>query len=36
MTRPGNKELSLESLKEIYNFDYGFKDVAKRVEASYV
>ncbi len=25
----------LEALKEIYNNDYGFKDVAKRVEASY-
>jgi tetratricopeptide (TPR) repeat protein len=25
----------LEALKEIYNYDYGFKDVAARVEASY-
>jgi tetratricopeptide (TPR) repeat protein len=25
----------LESLKEIYNHDYGYKDVAQRVEASY-
>lgn len=25
----------LECLKEIYNYDYGYKDVAKRVEASY-
>jgi tetratricopeptide (TPR) repeat protein len=25
----------LECLKEIYNHDYGYKDVAKRVEASY-
>jgi tetratricopeptide (TPR) repeat protein len=25
----------LEHLKEIYNHDYGYKDVAKRVEASY-
>ncbi len=31
----GNKPAYLESLKEIYNFDYGFKDVAKRVEESY-
>ena len=29
------REEYLESLKEIYNQDYGFKDVAKRVEASY-
>ena len=33
--KTGHKDLYLESLKEIYNFDYGFKDVAKRVEASY-
>ena len=33
--KTGQKDLYLESLKEIYNFDYGFKDVAKRVEASY-
>jgi len=31
----GRKEDYLEALKEIYNHDYGFKDVAKRVEASY-
>jgi tetratricopeptide (TPR) repeat protein len=31
----GKREEYLESLKEIYNFDYGYLDVAKRVEASY-
>lgn len=31
----GDKAGSLEALKEIYNADYGYKDVAKRVEASY-
>ena len=31
----GKTEDYLNSLKEIYNSDYGFKDVAKRVEASY-
>lgn len=31
----GDKAASLEALKEIYNADYGYKDVAKRVEASY-
>jgi tetratricopeptide (TPR) repeat protein len=31
----GRKEDYLEALKEIYNQDYGYKDVAKRVEASY-
>jgi tetratricopeptide (TPR) repeat protein len=31
----GDKENSLEALKEIYNADYGYKDVAKRVESSY-
>jgi tetratricopeptide (TPR) repeat protein len=30
-----DKEGYLEALKEIYNNDYGFKDVAKRVESSY-
>ena len=25
----------LEALKEIYNNDYGYRDVAKRVESSY-
>ncbi len=32
----GRKNDYLEALKEIYNNDYGFKDVARRVEASYV
>lgn len=31
----GKKELYLEALKEIYNADYGYKDVATRVESSY-
>lgn len=31
----GKRDEYLEALKEIYNFDYGYKDVAKRVEASY-
>jgi len=31
----GQKEESLESFKEIYEVDYGYKDVAKRVESSY-
>ncbi len=31
----GNKEEYLNCLKEIYNNDYGYRDVAKRVEASY-
>lgn len=31
----GDKAGSLEALKEIYNADYGYRDVAKRVEASY-
>jgi tetratricopeptide (TPR) repeat protein len=31
----GLQEEYLECLKEIYNFDYGYKDVAKRVEESY-
>lgn len=31
----GNKPAYIDCLKEIYNFDYGFKDVAQRVEASY-
>ncbi len=30
-----DKEGYLESLKEIYNADYGYRDVAKRVESSY-
>ena len=31
----GDKEHSLESFKEIYNADYDYRDVAKRVEESY-
>ena len=31
----GDKENSLESFKEIYNADYDYRDVAKRVEESY-
>ncbi len=31
----GNKDEYLNCLKEIYNNDYGFRDVAKRVESSY-
>ena len=31
----GNKEKSLENLKAIYEVDYGYKDVATRVESAY-
>ena len=31
----GNKEKSLECMKEIYEIDYGYEDVSKRVEESY-
>jgi predicted Zn-dependent protease len=31
----GEREPYLEALKEIYNNDYGYKDVATRVESSY-
>jgi tetratricopeptide (TPR) repeat protein len=31
----GDKDKSLESFKEIYNADYDYRDVAKRVEESY-
>ena len=31
----GNKEKSIETLKAIYEVDYGYKDVAARVEAAY-
>ncbi len=31
----GDKEKSLEALKEIYNADYDYRDVAARVEGSY-
>jgi tetratricopeptide (TPR) repeat protein len=33
--KSGKKEQYLEALKEIYNTDYGYRDVAKRVESSY-
>jgi tetratricopeptide (TPR) repeat protein len=32
----GKKDDYLNCMKEIYNSDYGYKDVAKRVESSYV
>ena len=31
----GQKEKSLDAFKEIYEVDYGYRDVAKRVESSY-
>jgi tetratricopeptide (TPR) repeat protein len=31
----GRQEAYLDALKEIYNADYGYRDVAKRVESSY-
>ena len=31
----GNKEKSLESFKAIYEVDYGYQDVAQRVESAY-
>jgi len=31
----GNRERSLGCMKQIYEADYGYKDVAKRVESSY-
>ena len=31
----GNKEKSIETLKAIYEVDYGYKDVAARVESAY-
>lgn len=31
----GEKEAYLEALKQIYEVDYGYRDVAKRVESSY-
>jgi tetratricopeptide (TPR) repeat protein len=33
--RMGKKEESLKCMKDIYEVDYGYKDVAKRVEGSY-
>ncbi len=34
-TAMGNKEEALESFKQIYAVDYGFRDVAARVEGAY-
>jgi tetratricopeptide (TPR) repeat protein len=31
----GDKEKSIESMKQIYEVDYGYRDVAARVEGSY-
>ena len=31
----GDKDKSLECLKQIYEVDYGYRDVAQRVESSY-
>ena len=31
----GNKEKALESFKVIYEVDYGYADVAQRVESAY-
>ena len=33
--KTGNQEKYLAALKEIYNADYGYRDVAQRVESSY-
>src|SRR2546427_1651983 len=33
--RTGDREKSLNCMKQIYEADYGYKDVAKRVESSY-
>jgi tetratricopeptide (TPR) repeat protein len=33
--RQGEREKSLSCMKQIYQADYGYKDVAKRVESSY-
>jgi tetratricopeptide (TPR) repeat protein len=35
LEKMGDRSASLDALKEIYNADYGYKDVAKRVESSY-
>jgi hypothetical protein len=34
--RMGEQEKSLSCMKQIYEVDYGYKDVARRVESSYV
>jgi len=31
----GEQEKSVACMKQIYEVDYGYKDVAKRVESSY-
>jgi hypothetical protein len=31
----GNADKSLDCMKEIYEVDYGYRDVAARVESSY-
>jgi len=33
--RMGEPEKSLACMKQIYEVDYGYRDVAKRVESSY-
>ena len=33
--RMGNRERTLDCMKQIYEADYGYRDVAERVEASY-
>ena len=35
LARNGDKEAALDSFKQIYEVDYGYRDVAKRVEESY-
>jgi hypothetical protein len=31
----GDMEAALDSFKQIYEVDYGYRDVAQRVESSY-
>ena len=31
----GNAEKSVDCMKQIYEVDYGYRDVAQRVESSY-
>jgi len=33
--RMGKRERTLDCMKQIYEADYGYRDVAERVEASY-
>jgi tetratricopeptide (TPR) repeat protein len=33
--RMGERDRSLDCMKQIYEADYGYKDVAERVESSY-